>query len=59
MNSKRITIIPYRQSGSQGRLDFERRVQVLRDAESFMDAAADLHDHDGAKRTIEGNGVSL
>jgi len=49
----------YRQPDGQGRLDFEKTVQVLRDAESFMDAAAESHDHDGAKRTIEGNGVSL
>lgn len=29
----------YRQPDSHGLLDFERTVQVLRDAESFMDAA--------------------
>lgn len=29
----------YRQADAQGRLDFEKTVQVLRDAEGFMDAA--------------------
>jgi hypothetical protein len=30
----------YRQLDGQGRLDFEKTVQVLRNAESFMDAAS-------------------
>jgi hypothetical protein len=33
----------YRQADADGRLDFEKTVQVLRDAESFMDAAGLSH----------------